>query len=181
MLMLAHIYSNGDAGVGVTEKRACLAVRGAALVDGHRVSLDGALGGLDFTHGLLPHRTQWNWAFGLGRTRTGERVGFNLVEGFVGEGECALWVDDRTVPISEGRFTFDRAARLGPWRVRSADGEVDLEFEPGAEHTETRNLGLVRSRFAQPLGTFRGTLRVGDRTLELDRCLGVVEDQDVVW
>ena len=67
------------------------------------------------------------------------------------------------------------------WSTRSADGEVDLEFEPGAEHTETRNLGLVRSRFAQPLGTFRGTLRVGDRTLELDRCLGVVEDQDVVW
>lgn len=167
--------------VNVTEKRALMAVRGAALIDGRRVSLDGALGGYDLTHGLLGRRTQWNWAFLLGRATTGERVGVNLVQGFVGEPECAAWIDGDLVPLAEGRFEFTRDDPMRPWRVTTADGAVDLAFEPGGAHRESLDLKLLRSRFVQPAGTFTGTIRAGGRTLRIERAPGVVEDQDVLW
>ena len=168
--------------LNTTEKRALLSVTGEATVGGHRFSLDGALGGYDYTQGLLARRTAWRWAFALGRARSGERVGLNLVEGFVGEPECALWVDGELFPLAEGRFEFDRAKPSSPWRVRTADGGVDLRFTPGGVHAEHKNFGIVASRFVQPMGVYEGTIRCPDgRVLELSDVLGVTEDQDMLW
>ncbi|UJR81614.1 DUF2804 domain-containing protein [Sandaracinus amylolyticus] len=167
--------------VNTTEKRALMAVRGAALIAGRRVSLDDALGGYDHTHGLLARRTQWNWAFAMGRAQSGERVAFNLVQGFVGEPECALWIDGALAPLPEGRFEFDRDAYDRAWRITTPDGAVDLAFEVSGIHREDLDLRLVKSRFVQPSGTFRGAVRAGDRTLVIENVPGVVEDQDVLW
>ena len=167
--------------VNTTQKRALLAVRGELNVGGWRRSLTGALAGFDYTHGLLARRTMWRWAFGLGRAKSGERVAFNLVQGFVGEPECAAWVEGEIYPLREGRFAFDRGRPLSEWRVSTADGAVDLRFKPGGMHAEHKNLGLVASRFVQPTGLYSGTLRVGGRELALDGVLGVTEDQDVLW
>jgi hypothetical protein len=165
-----------------TEKGVLLPAVGEVVAAGRHYALDGGLGGYDFTSGLLARRTAWRWAFALGRARTAERVGLNLVQGFVGEPECALWVDGEIYPLSEGRFELDLAKPLQPWRVRTADGEVDLRFEPGAIHAETHDFGVVASRFIQPAGSYSGTLRVAGREpLELDGVLGVAEDQEVRW
>ena len=111
-----------------------------------------------------------------------ERVGLNLVQHFVGAPECAVWVDGEIFPLSEGRFELDLDRPLQPWRVRTAEGEVDLRFDPGAIHAETHDFGVVASRFIQPAGSFSGTIRVAGRApLELDGVLGVVEDQDARW
>jgi hypothetical protein len=179
---IAAIADLGDGRVNTTEKRALLVGEGHVQIGGRRVGLDGALGGLDYTHGLLRRRTAWRWAFALGRARSGERVAFNLVEGFVGEPECALWIDDRLYPLAEGRFGYDLAAPLRPWTVRTADGAVDLHFEPGGMHAERKRLGLVASTFLQPVGRYRGTIAVpGRASLELDGAPGVAEHQDVLW
>lgn len=173
--------------VNTTEKRALLPVSGAMLVRGKRVELEGALGGYDFTHGLLARRTRWNWAYLQGRATSGEKVGLNLVQGFVGEPECALWVDGELFPLAEGRFAYDAARPLAPWKVTTEDGAVDLEMDPLGMHAERTDLRIVRSRFVQPVGVYRGTIRVPAtagheaRTLTLEHALGVTEDQDVVW
>ena len=65
--------------------------------------------------------------------------------------------------------------------MRTADDAVDLEFTPGAVHAEHRDLRLLSSSFVQPVGSFRGSIRHGERRLELDGVLGVVEDQRVRW
>jgi hypothetical protein len=178
--------------VDVTEKQVLAPVRGAALVGGERVDLDGGLGGFDFTVGLLARETRWNWAFLMGSTDAGEPVALNLVEGFVGAPECALFGPSSLHALSEGRFTLpaarregeslgDRARHLEPWQVRTAGGECDLVFTPSAVHDEALDLGLVRSRFVQPIGSFAGTIRRGEETLRISHALGVVEDQDVRW
>jgi hypothetical protein len=178
--------------VDVTEKRTLAPVRGAALVEGERIDLDGGLGGFDFTVGLLARETRWNWAFLMGSTDTGEPVALNLVEGFVGPPECAVFGSSSLHALNEGRFTLpaarrvgeslsDRARHLEPWRVQTAEGECDLVFTPRAVHDEALDLGLVRSRFVQPIGSFAGTIRRGDETLRISHALGVVEDQDVRW
>ena len=167
--------------VNTTEKRVLLPVRGAALVAGRRVSLDGAVAGYDHTHGLLARRTHWNWAFGMGRAASGERVALNLVQGFVGEPEGAGGVDPPPAPCPGGRGPPPRSGGPRTWRVRTEDGAVDLRFEPEGVHRERVDLGLVRSHFVQPAGAFHGTIRAAGRTLVLEGVPGVVEDQDVVW
>jgi hypothetical protein len=181
MTAIAPVGPSRDGLVNVTEKRALLPVSGELTVRGRRRRLDGALGGYDYTHGLLARRTMWRWAYALGRAKSGERVGFNLVQGFVGEPECTAWVDGEVFPMREGRFAFDRDEPLSEWRVSTADGAVDLRFKPGGMHSEQKNLGLVASRFVQPAGAYSGTLRVGAKELVLDGVLGVTEDQDVLW
>ena len=168
--------------VSTTEKRTLLAVTGDVTLGGRRRSLDGALAGYDYTNGLLAHHTAWRWGFLLGRATSGERVGLNLVQGFVGEPECGVWVDGELYPLAEGRFAFDEADPMHEWHVTTEDGSVDLRFLPGGVHAEKKNFGVVASRFIQPVGLYSGTIRVPGRApLELDRVLGVSEDQDVRW
>jgi hypothetical protein len=178
---IAPVGAMRDGLVNVTEKRALLAVRGELTVRSRHRKLQDAIGGYDYTHGLLARRTMWRWAWALGRAKTGERVGFNLVQGFVGEPECAAWVDGEVFPLREGRFELDRDQPLSEWRVSTADGAVDLRFTPGGMHAERKNFGLIHSRFVQPVGRYAGTLRVGGKELVLDGVLGVTEDQDVLW
>jgi hypothetical protein len=169
-------------GVNTTEKRALLAATGEAIVGDQRISLDGAFAGYDYTHGALARHTRWRWAFALGKTSHGEPFAMNLVEGFVGEAECAAWIGSDIFPLAEGRFAFDADKPLDAWRVTTADEGVDLRFTPGDLHAEKRNLILVASRFIQPCGTFSGTLHIdGKRDVAIDRALGVTEDQDVLW
>jgi hypothetical protein len=178
---VAHLA--GPAGLfNCTQKGSLLPVVGEALVAGKHHDLGGGLGGYDFTGGLLPRHTAWRWAWALGRARTAERVGLNLVQGFVGEPECAVWIDGELVPVSEGRIELDRDKPLAPWTVRTVGGEVDLRFTPADMHAEERDFKLLRSHFLQPCGAYSGTIRLpGRKPLELDEVLGVVEDQDVLW
>jgi hypothetical protein len=171
-------------GFVATEKRALLSATGEMTIGGRRFTLDDGLAGYDYTQGLLPRRTAWRWAFALGLAKNGEPFAVNLVEGHVGEPECAAWTGQDVHPLSEGRFALDPSHPLEPWRVTTADGGVDLLFSPGAVHAETKSLGIVRSRFLQSVGTYEGTVRLGDRPdrpLEVEAMLGVAEDQDVLW
>ncbi|MCA9586294.1 MAG: DUF2804 family protein [Myxococcales bacterium] len=175
---ISAIASLGGGRYNTTEKRAPLTVTGRARVGARDVPLDGALGGYDYTCGLLERRTRWRWAFGLGAV-DGEPFAFNLVQGFVGEAECAAFADGRVTPLAEAAIEVGSPSPEDPWRVRG-DG-YDLTFLPGGVHAQHTNLGVVRSKFIQPVGTFSGTMRVGDRERTLEALPGVVEDQDVVW
>ncbi len=168
--------------LNTTQKAALFPVTGEIVIEGRRRSLDGGLAGYDYTNGYLARRTSWKWAFLMGRAKSGEAVAMNLVEGFVGEAECALWIDGALFPLAEGRFDFDAARPLQPWKVKTADGGADLRFEPGGIHEEHKNFGVIASRFVQPVGSFSGTIAVEGRgPIELDQVLGVVEDQAVLW
>ena len=170
-------------GIGsATEKRALLGASGELRVGSRRFRLDGGLGGFDYTNGLLARRTAWRWAYALGRAKSGERVAVNLTSGFVGDPECAVWVDGALHGTSPATFAFDAARPMtAPWSVATTGGEVDLRFTPMAGHRDATNLGFLKASFVQPAGRFDGTLRVEGRTLALDGVAGVTEDQDSLW
>lgn len=178
------LVQRGDARlVNATEKRALLPVSGAAVVSGRRYSLRDGQGGLDFTNGYLGRHTVWRWAFGLGRAESGERVAMNLVEGFVGEPECALWIGDELYPVGLGEIRPGSKSVLEPWDVRSRDGAVDLRFTPRGLHRDATDLRVIHSKFVQPLGSFEGELSAPGwpGKLVVRRMLGVTELQDVLW
>lgn len=171
--------------VNVTQKWAGLLSSGTLEAGGQRFSLDGGVGGLDYTHGYLARETSWRWAFMCGRLDDGTPIGLNLVEGFNEArddvNENALWLGNELVPLGRARFTWNKTAVLDPWRVRTVDGAVDLEFKPWAAHQELRDLKLIKSEFKQPVGTWSGEVRVGDHVYVVKDAPGVAEDQSVLW
>jgi hypothetical protein len=187
---VSEVEHGRESSVSVTGKASCLATTGSVVVHGEHGprtwTLDGGLGGYDYTKGLLCRSTAWRWAYGTGQLEDGTVLGFNLTEGFSGVGERsrenAVWIDGRPTPLDpRSRFTFDRSDLMAPWRVATADGSVRLRFEPLALHNEHLDIRVLRSHFVQPVGHFSGEIDVEGRTHVLDRIPGVAEDQDIVW
>ncbi|MGQ0508827.1 MAG: DUF2804 domain-containing protein [Myxococcaceae bacterium] len=183
---LTVIAPVGEGGaVNVTQKWAGMLAVGTLEVRGRRFVLDGGVGGLDYTHGLLGRRVTWRWALANGRLKDGTPVGLNVVEGFnelsAQANENALWVGDRLIPLSRAQFSFNVQDPLDPWQVRTEDGNVELHFRPIHAHREERDYRLVKSHFIQPVGTFEGKLLLGGKPLDIAWLNGVTEDQDILW
>lgn len=157
-----------------TRKRAGLTFSGSVVLDG-RERLLVAPGIIDDSHGRHDRHTIWSWSAGVGALEDGTPVAWNLVDG-IHDGpagsERAVWVGG--VPTEPPPVTFDSALQ----HVRSADGAVDLTCAHEASRSRDDNLGVVRSRYVQPFGTFTGTLPGGRRLAE---GFGVMEHHDVHW
>ncbi len=176
---LSVIADLGRGDIDATEKRALMRLRGHARIGDRRVMLDGGVAGYDYSQGLLPRRTRWRWAYGLGTTSLGELLAFNLTSGFVGEAECAVFDRGGVHGVAEPEISFDRARPSEPWTVRGPG--VDLVFRVAGVHAEVRRLGLVRTDFLQPAGVFDGTIELAGRVHAVKGMPGVVEDQDLLW
>lgn len=144
----------------------------------------GAFAHYDYTVGYLRRETFWNWACFSGEA-DGRVVGLNLSCGVneTSYSENCLWVDGALVPVGLARFDYDRARpHVGHWTVTTADGAVDLMFEPEGVHEEKVNVLLVASNFKQVFGRFSGVLRTGDAgVIEIKDQYGFVEDQYAKW
>jgi hypothetical protein len=165
--------------VNVTEKCALVPASGALVVGGRSYRLDGGLAGYDHTAGLLARHTTWRWSFAMGRDTSGAPVAWNLTQGFVGARECIVWSGGEPHVAPEPSFTIGAAGDDSPWRL-DADG-LALSLTPGARHEEKDDLGVVRARFCQAVGTYSGTLHASGRALDVSSVVGVAEDQDVLW
>lgn len=171
--------------VNVTQKWAGLLSFGTLEADGRRYSLDGGVGGLDYTHGYLARKTAWRWAFACGRLDDGTPLGLNLVEGFnesrADVNENALWLGNELIPLGRARFTWSPSSILDPWHVRTEDGSIDLHLRPLTAHQEVRDLKIIKSSFRQPLGLWSGEIKVRDQVHKIKDVPGVTEDQSMLW
>jgi hypothetical protein len=160
-----------------TQKTVLVPVEGEVRAGNIRFPVQGQFAGLDYTHGFLARETAWRWAFAGGRAGT-RLLAFNFSDGFLGgEGENVVWVDGEPQGVGAVRFTFDPGTPDGPWRVQSADGRVDLSFQPEGYRAQTIDLKLILSRYLQPFGTFSGILN----GIAVDALPGVAEDHTARW
>jgi hypothetical protein len=164
--------------VHATQKSPGMPLSGSVRAGGRVYDLAGGVGSTDYSNGLLARETAWRWA----SAHTLE-LGFNLQAGYFGQCENALWIHGRLVPLGAAQFDFERGARQGPWRIRTDDGLLDLQFQPQGERREDRSLLIAASRYVQPLGTFSGWVRPdpGGPAIEIDRLFGVTEDHYSRW
>jgi len=108
---------------------------------------------------------------------SGTGLGLNLVEGFNGYRENAVWIRGQVHPLGEAEFELDREEPSSPWRIRTRDGAVDVRFTPEGIRREDKELGFAKSRFVQAIGSFAGTaLGVDFRDIP-----GVTEDHEARW
>jgi hypothetical protein len=182
-------------GYAWTRKQGGVRARGTIWIEGRPRELD-TRAVIDDTAAYYPRHTSWRWSAGVGTTRDGRAVAWNLVSGVndpQSGSERSVWVDGRAVEVRASTFAADLSA---------VDG---LRFEAEAELGRRQNLLLIRSSYRQPFGTFSGTLpgglddperrgrldaperrgRLDDPErggpLELAEGYGVMEEHDVWW
>lgn len=157
-----------------TRKRAGVRFTGSVVLDGVERDLD-ARGVIDDSAGYHARRTAWSWSAGVGVAQSGAEVAWNLVAGVhdaPAGSERAVWVDGR--PSEAAPVVFDEELTA----VAARDGSLALRCAVEAIRERDDRIGPLRSRYAQPFGTFDGTLPGG---LALAEGYGVMERHDVLW
>lgn len=155
-----------------THKTPCLPAAGTIVADGVTYTLDHHTAALDHTVGLLARDTRWKWV-----SAAAPGVAVNLIQGFNGPVENAVWLDGTIHAVGPAEILYDVSTPRSPWRIRTADGGVDLVFTPEGERSEDIDLVVAASRYTQPIGTFRGKLL----SKEVDGLVGVTEDHVARW
>jgi hypothetical protein len=153
-----------------TRKQAGVRFHGIVRLAGEEIVVD-ELGVIDESAGYHDRRTAWCWSTGVGELADGRQVGWNLVAGIhdaPGNSERAVWVEgEEPVEVGPVEFAGDLSAVGG------------LRFAAEATRQRRDNvLGLVRSDYVQPFGTFTGVLPGG---LELASGRGVMERHSALW
>lgn len=161
-----------------TYKLAGLAAAGEATLNGRAIKIDGR-SNLDFSLGYPPRETRWNWASLDGVSAQGTPVALNLVAHFMNGLENAIWWGDSLEGLPQAVFEVP-VDRLSPWRIRTADGGLDLRFIPEGQRAESLRLGFMASVFQQPFGRFEGEYRRDGQRILLSG-QGVVEDHYARW
>jgi hypothetical protein len=176
----------GATGWVYARKTAGHRLSGTLAWEGRRYDL-GALairGHHDWSAGFMRRHTFWNWACLAGRVADGRVVGLNVSCG-VNETsftENCFWVDGRLHKIDTVAFDYDRRDLMRPWRLRSFDGRLALDFAPEGAHAERVNAGIVASNFNQLFGRYRGRLTTaGGDTLTIAGMLGYAESHYAKW
>ncbi|MCA9520033.1 MAG: DUF2804 domain-containing protein [Myxococcales bacterium] len=150
-----------------------------------RCDKEGCVALLDEHKALYPASMWWKWATFAGRDASGRVLAVNLTHNVNEDderyNECAFWLDHKLHLLSAVRFEFDAVDHLRPWRIRTTDGRVDLEFRPQGERKELIDFIVARSQFHQPFGTFHGTVELDDESIDIDGLFGVCEDHRVRW
>lgn len=137
----------------------------------------------DATEGRQDRHTTWRWAAGAGRSQDGgRRVGMQASTGMnaLGPGEDLVWWDDEPVALDVQRLEPEqRGAFAGRWRC-AGDG-WSLQLAPQGVRAAEEGLGPIRSRYVQPVGTWRGTLPGPDGEPVSVWLAGVAEDHEARW
>lgn len=169
-------------GWNATTKAAGHAAAGTVELPAGHWDLDGAAW-TDATDGRQDARTTWRWAAGAGRSDDGvAAVGLQASTGMngVGPGEDLVWWDGEPVPIDV--TTLEPVAANSPdgaWRIGGAGWALVLT--PRGVRAATEGVGPVRSRYHQPIGTWRGTLPHPDGSVRPVWLAGVAEDHEARW
>jgi hypothetical protein len=164
---IESICPSGSA-YGWTRKQGGIRAHGTIAIAGAARAID-ARAVIDDTAAYYARHTSWRWSAGVGDTRDGRRVAWNLVSGVNDpptSSERTVWVDGEPTEAGPSAFAAD---------LSGVDG---LRFTAEATRERDENLLLVRSSYRQPFGTFAGALPGG---IALAAGYGVMEEHDVWW
>jgi len=169
-------------------KQICLPASGTVSLGDQAFSFEPgrAFGCLDFSRGIWPYRTFWNWACFSG-IQDGRSIGINLGGSWTdgtGMTENGICVDGRVSKIGEDlRFSYDPSDQMKPWAITApVSGRIDLRLVPFFERVAITNRLVIRSEFRQVFGRFSGILVPDDgQAIEVADMIGWVEQHRARW
>ena len=145
----------------------CMTARGRVLCKGKSYLFgDGAYGLLDWGRGVWPFHNEWYWSNGTG-VAGGELFGFNLGTGFGDTSQATenmLFFRGGFDKLGEVYFELDRTDYMRPWRIRDAEGRLDLTMQPLYDRTTRTKALFVNNCCHQVFGLFSGRAVLSDGT-----------------
>ena len=144
---------------------------------------------LDWGRGVWTYHNTWYWSSASGLLE-GVPFGFNLGYGF-GDGtraatENMIFYNGRGhklgyvifhIPRNKGKDDF-----LSPWKIKSDDGRLDLEFIPVMDRAACTDAKLIKSDQHQVFGRFSGKVVLDAGTeLEVKDFFGFAEKVENKW
>jgi Domain of unknown function (DUF2804), N-terminal/Domain of unknown function (DUF2804), C-terminal len=139
---------------------------------------------LDWGRGVWPHTHEWHWGSGAGYL-DGGIVGFN-----VGDGWSKDELGTANVQKYHGvihkiyymEFDYDRNQMTKPWKMRSDDGKLRVDFVPFF-HQKTglmfADIGMLGEKM---YGKYSGVMTLDDGTeVEFENLYGFIEHSSQKW
>jgi hypothetical protein len=176
----------GNTRPAFTTKIAGLKARGNIILNKKIFNLasENTFAVFDWTNGFYPRQTFWNWACGAGFADDGTQIGFNFSSGVYENGllENTVWINGAPLKQGEITFTYDSKNPGHPWQIKSKDKRINLRFIPEGIRKANDNLGIIKSKFIQPCGSFKGLIKTQDNhSFQLSSVGGVVEEHFAKW
>lgn len=143
---------------------------------------------LDWGRGVWTYKNTWYWA-SMSTTQRGKRIGFNLGYGFGDTKDATenmVFIDDRAYKLENVRFDIPidpkgRDDYLKPWKFRSDDGSINLNFNPIVNRSAKMNLLFLSSKQNQVFGRFEGFITIEGRRIYIDNLIGFAEKVSNKW
>ncbi len=182
---LSVVVRDSLEGFNYTNKEAGMEVDGEISLNGHKFILNkqDSFGVLDYTIGQLSRETFWNWASGGGILEGGERMGFNLSAGVneTGITENVIWINNKMYKFETIKFEYSDLNMMSEWHIHSNDRNLTFYFSPEGIRKADINAIFIKSRFYQPFGIFKGSIRIGNDILKLKEVYGFTEEHFAKW
>lgn len=130
---------------------------------------------IDDQKAFYPFEIKWHWVTCAGR-QDGRFIGLNLTHNQSADpdqyNENALWIDDQLFLLPHVTFDID----VLKWRIRDAEGLIDLTFTPKVMNRMDESHFYVKSAYKGPFGFVEGTIRTETETIVLQPIFGMAED-----
>lgn len=175
--------------LGATIKCAGLKAKGEIIIDKKSMLTKGEplFAALDWTSGIFPYHTRWNWTCSSGIASDGTRIGINLGCGVHddskrGLNENVAWIDGEPFQLPSVHFELSLSGNKKVWKIESEKpGDVQLEFSPLGARQANTDFGIVASSLEQGYGTISGIIHTNDRKIILANQPAVLEQHKARW
>lgn len=177
-----HFYYN--------EKKNCIKASGYYIFDGEKIefSSDNTFAILDWGRGVWTYKNTWYWS-GLSGKSGDKLVGFNLGYGFGDTSQASenmLFYDLKAYKLEDVTFEIPQDEKgnykyLEPWKIKSNDGSIDLDFTPILDRCDNTDFVILKSLQHQVFGVFNGTIKAGDVVVKIDNIVSFAERVTNYW
>jgi len=146
---------------------------------------DNSLENMDWGRGLWEYQSFWVWASASAFLEDGRPLGLNMGYGFGDTSaatENAFVLNGRVHKLEKVAFDYNPHNFMRPWKMRSSDARLNLEFVPFKERLARSDVLLIHSEVHQMFGRYSGTLRTDDgEELHVRDVIGFAEEHHARW
>ena len=177
-----HFYYN--------EKKNCMKAKGYYKYENQVIEFNDkdTRAILDWGRGVWTYKNTWYWS-GLSGISNGKEVGFNLGYGFgdtSNASENMLFYDKKAYKLNDVEFIIPKDKKgkylyLEPWKIKSSDGSIDLDFKPILDRNDDTNLLILKSLQHQVFGVFNGTIKVDGVEAKIENVISFAERVTNYW
>ncbi|EOQ90047.1 PF10974 family protein [Leptospira yanagawae serovar Saopaulo str. Sao Paulo = ATCC 700523] len=159
----------------------CMPAEGQVRVGNTHYKFDAKtdFGALDWGRGVWTYKNRWYWS-SVSAWIAGKPFGLNLGYGFSDRtpaSENVILYDGKIHKLDEVEFIINTNDYMAPWKFRSNDNRLDLDFKPIVDRNSYMNFLIIKSVQHQVFGTFNGTVVLDDgKKIKLENILGFAEE-----